>query len=154
VRGFLQYYYSLFHHYTCLSPLYIRMKHYSVVRMKHYIAVSFLLTVVATQSTVGPYGQCKQLNLFVVEKLTETLGGGQFYSGISACATGWTCSYVNQYFAQCLVPVTTSTSTVITTSTSSTPILCPTPSLGAPNWGQCESFSRCHVVRDARNRLY
>ncbi|KAG8701147.1 hypothetical protein FRC08_004255, partial [Ceratobasidium sp. 394] len=40
----------------------------------------------APTATAGPYGQC----------------GGQGWTGPTVCATGWTCTYSNPYYSQCL----------------------------------------------------
>jgi len=83
-----------------------------------------------------------------VSLLIHSIGGGTGFSGPSTCVSGYTCTFSNQYYSQCLpgspagnpsttatggVPVTTTAgSTPGTTTTGSSPGTTPAPVVGNP----------------------
>ncbi|KAG9040373.1 Endoglucanase EG-II [Tulasnella sp. UAMH 9824] len=67
--------------------------------MKAYIIASTLATAVAVNA-VGNYQQC----------------GGINYTGSTTCDGGWVCTYVNDYYSQCLPPSSTATTRTTTTT--------------------------------------
>ncbi|KAJ5974935.1 hypothetical protein N7481_008642 [Penicillium waksmanii] len=64
---------------------------------------AILLLAGLASAAVSPYGQC----------------GGVNYSGETTCQSGWSCQYQNDYYSQCLVS-TSSTSTTLATTTKTT----------------------------------
>ncbi|KAK3989891.1 glycoside hydrolase [Cladorrhinum sp. PSN332] len=80
--------------------------------MKASIAAGALISGAAAQS--GAWGQC----------------GGQGWSGATSCISGYTCTFVNNWYSQCLpgaaAPTTATTTarptTLVTTTTSAAPV--------------------------------
>jgi len=72
-----------------------------------FLLAATLLAVSLAPSALAqsaPYGQC----------------GGIGFSGSTTCTSGWTCTYSNPYYSQCLPGGASSSSTVKPTSTSTT----------------------------------
>ncbi|KAG9014489.1 hypothetical protein FRB93_013614 [Tulasnella sp. JGI-2019a] len=73
--------------------------------MIHSALLCAALLTISVRGQVPIYGQC----------------GGIGFTGSTTCATGTTCTYLNDWFSQCLPPTsTTSTSTTAKSSTTST----------------------------------
>ncbi|KAG9042091.1 hypothetical protein FS837_011362 [Tulasnella sp. UAMH 9824] len=70
--------------------------------MKAYILASTLATAVVV-TAVGQYQQC----------------GGINYTGATTCDGGWVCTYLNDWYSQCLPPSSTFKTTTTTTTTTS-----------------------------------
>jgi len=73
------------------------------------IVASAILSVTSVQAQQTGYGQC----------------GGQNWTGATTCVSGWTCSYLNDWYSQCLPASSTLTTTAsskasTTTTTSKT----------------------------------
>ncbi|KAI0267272.1 hypothetical protein BC834DRAFT_923538 [Gloeopeniophorella convolvens] len=67
------------------------------------ISVSAFISSAVAQATAPQYGQC----------------GGTGWSGATACSSGWTCTYSNPYYSQCLPGGSTATTSTTTASGSS-----------------------------------
>jgi cellulose 1,4-beta-cellobiosidase len=86
------------------------------------LAVAALAPAVLAQS--GAWGQCEYLVFAYKVIVTNTaLGGGIGWTGATTCISGYTCTYNNAYYSQCLpgtntVATTTSTTKAGTTTTS------------------------------------
>lgn len=70
---------------------------------KSVLAAILLPVVVSAQATAPQYGQC----------------GGMGWKGATTCPVGWTCTYSNPYYSQCL-PGSSSTTKAPTTTTTTT----------------------------------
>jgi cellulose 1,4-beta-cellobiosidase len=88
------------------------------------LALAALAPAVLAQS--GAWGQCEYLVFAYKVIVTNTaLGGGIGWTGATTCISGYTCTYNNAYYSQCLpgtntVATTTSTTKAGTTTTSKT----------------------------------
>lgn len=73
------------------------------------IVASAILAVTSVQAQQTGYGQC----------------GGENWTGATTCVSGWTCTFLNDWYSQCLpasstLTTTTSSKTSTTTTTSKT----------------------------------
>jgi cellulose 1,4-beta-cellobiosidase len=101
----------------------------SLIFLSHKMTVkNILLAVAAVAPAVlaqsGAWGQCEFL-LFACEVIeaNSVSGGGIGWTGATTCISGYTCTYSNPYYSQCLpgtVGATTSNTNAGTTTTSST----------------------------------
>ncbi|KAI9644061.1 hypothetical protein NHQ30_007413 [Ciborinia camelliae] len=83
------------------------------------LAAAAVVPVVYAQGAA--YAQCKLSNPFLPDlALTYDSGGGQEWTGATTCVSGYTCTYSNPYYSQCL-PVSATATSATSTSTTSTP---------------------------------
>lgn len=83
------------------------------------IVASAMLAVTSVQAQQTGYGQC----------------GGENWTGATTCVSGWTCTYLNDWYSQCLPASSSSTLTTTTspeTSTTTTVSKSTTSTLSSP----------------------
>jgi cellulose 1,4-beta-cellobiosidase len=98
----------------------------SSIFLLHTMAVKNIILALAAMAPAvlaqsGAWGQCEYLVFASKVIVTNTaLGGGIGWTGPTTCISGYTCTYSNPYYSQCLpgTATTTSTTKAGTTTTS------------------------------------
>ena len=71
----------------------------------HNILLAVTIALPAVVAQAGAYQQCKYQGKFqshYVNLSDDILGGGLQFSGSTTCVDGYTCTYSNDYYSQCV----------------------------------------------------